>query len=140
MFWQYPLRIQKYNSENQQWSYVDFADHAEFTVFVKAQFKESPDKYKLRNVKSFQIEGLKYAEEARKSGKPNFEGGYYTKAIKGTHAWKKYWRNERDKVLNGVIIDDWYLPPFYYWYLNFCPIYDALLKRKRLPDVWDGDI
>lgn len=140
MFWQYPLKIQRYDSENQQWGHVEFADHAEFVVFVKDQFKESPDKYKLRNVKNFQMEGLKYAEEAKKSGKPNFEGGVYTKAIKGTHAWKKYWRNEKDKVLNGVIIDDWYLPPFYYWYLNFCPIYVDIEKKKRLPSVWDGDL
>ena len=140
MFWQYPLKIQTYNSENQQWGHREFETKEDFVSFISSQFKESPDLYKLRNVKNFQIEGLKYSTLAKQSGKPNFEGGYYTKAIKGTHTWKKYWKNERDKVLNGVIIDDWYLPPFYYWYLNFCPIYDDLLKKKRLPDVWDGDV
>lgn len=140
MFWQFPLKIQTYNSENQQWGHREFETKEDFASYMASQFKESPDKYKLRDVKNFQIEGLKYSNAAKQSGKPNFEGGYYTKAIKGTHTWKKYWRNEKDKVLNGVIIDDWYIPPFYYWYLNYCPIYDDLMKKKRLPDVWDGDV
>jgi hypothetical protein len=140
MFWQYPLKIQTYDSENQQWGIKEFETEDDFTSFVRKQFKESPDKYHLKNVEDFQIEGLKYSALAKQSGKPNFEGGYYTKVIKGTHGWKKYWKNEKEKVLNGIIIDDVYLPPFYYWYLNFCPIYDDLLKRKRLPDVWDGDL
>jgi hypothetical protein len=140
MFWQYPLKIQTYNSENQQWGHREFESHEEFTAYVASQFKESPEHYHLKKVENFQIEGLKYTALAKQSGKPNFEGGYYTKAIKGTHTWKKYWKNERDKVLNGIIVDNIYIPPFYYWYLNFCPIYDALLKRRRLPDVWDGDL
>lgn len=138
MFWEFPLKIQTYNSENQQWGNRTF-EKDDLVSFMWDQFKV-PGKYNLHHVENFQIEGLRYTEAARQSKKPNFEGGYYTKAIKGTHAWKKYWSNEKEKVLNGVIIDGLYLPPFYYWYLNFCPIYDDLLKKRRLPDVWDGDL
>lgn len=137
---EFPLDIQTHNSENQQWGVRSFQTLEEFTLYVKEQFKESPDKYTYKNSKAFQIEGLKYSEAAKKSGRANFEGGYYTKFVKQSHPWKKYWKNERDKVLKGVIIDETYVPPFYYWYLNFCPIYDDILKRKRLPDVWDGDL
>ena len=140
MFWEFPLKIQTYTSENQQWGHRIFEDKEDFVVYMEDQFKESPDKYIYDNVQNFQIEGLKYTVLAKQSGKPNFEGGYYTKAIKGTHQWKAYWKNEKDKVLNGIIVDDLYIPPFYYWYLNFCPIYDDMMKKKRLPDVWDGDI
>ena len=137
---EFPLKIQTYNSENQQWGTVDFETIKDFILFVRDQFKESPEHYKYKDSKAFQIEGIKYSEVAKRSGRANFEGGYYTKFVRGTHGWKQYWRNEKDKVLKGVIVDGTYLPPFYYWYLNFCPIYDDIQKRKRLPDVWDGDL
>lgn len=140
MFWKFPLKIQTYTSENQQWGHRIFETQGEFTDYVREQFKESPDLYQLKNVANFQIEGLKYTAINEKSGKPNFEGGVYTKAIKGTHQRKRYFSNEKDKVLNGLIVDNFYIPPFYYWYLNFCPIYDAVKKVTRLPDVWDGDL
>ncbi len=136
----FPLEIQTYDSENQQWGTKDFKTQKDFIDFMWNQFKESPELYTYKNAKSFQIEGLKYSEASEKSGKANFEGGYYTKAVKGTHGWKLYWKNEKDKVLKGIIVDDTYIPPFYYWYLNFCPIYDAVLQKKRLPDIWDGDL
>lgn len=140
MFWEFPLKIQTYSSENQLWGHRIFEDKDEFIAFLEEQFKESPDLYHLHDVDNFQIEGLKYTATQKQSGKSNFEGGHYTRFLKGTHQSKRYWANEKDKVLNGLIVDEFYLPPFYYWYLNFCPIYDALLKRKRLPDVWDGDL
>ena len=40
----------------------------------------------------------------------------------------------------GYIVDDQYIPPFYYWYLNFCPIYNDVIKKKCLGDVWDSDL
>lgn len=137
---EFPLKIQTYDSENQQWGIQEFETQKEFILFMKDQFKESPELYTYKNAKAFQIEGIKYSEVAKKSGRANFEGGYYTKFVRGTHGWKQYWKNEKDKVIKGVIVDGTYLPPFYYWYLNFCPIYDDIQKRKRLPDVWDGDL
>lgn len=137
---EFPLKIQTYDPENQQWGTTDFETVEDFTVFMESQFKESPEHYKYKSAKPFQTEGLKYSEEAKKSGKANFEGGYYTKFVKGSHGWKQYWKNEKDKVLKGIIVDGTYIPPFYYWYLNFCPIYVDTEKRKRLPDVWDGDL
>lgn len=137
---EYPLKIQTYNSENQQWGHTEFQTKREFVEYMKGQFKESPDKYKYKDSKAFQIEGLKYTEAQKKSGKADFEGGYYIKAVRGTYAWKKYWANEKDKVLKGIIADGYYIPPFYYWYLNFCPIFDEVKKKTRLPDVYDSDL
>ncbi len=137
---EFPLKLQTYNSENQQWSFTEFETEDSFIIYMKDQFKESPEHYTYPSAKAFQMEGLKYSESAKRSGRSNFEGGSYTKFVKGTHPWKQYWRNERDKVMKGIIIDNTYVPPFYYWYLNFCPIFDDIQKKKRLPDVWDGDL
>ena len=43
MFWKFPLKIQTYNSENQQWGHRIFDTHKEFVEYVEDQFKESPD-------------------------------------------------------------------------------------------------
>lgn len=136
----YPLKIQTYDSENQQWGTETFETKKDFTIYMWDQFKESPDKYTYKSAKSFQLEGLKYSAAAKQSGRSNFEGGYYTRYVKGTHPWKKYWQNEKDKVLKGIIVDGVYVPPFYYWYLNFCPIFVDVEGCKRLPSVWDGDL
>lgn len=142
MFWQYPLKIQTYDSETKVWGYKQFIDKKEHLEFCKQQFKMPASimdnlGYNIKNAAAFQIEGLKYTSTVTK---PNFEGGFYIRALKGTHKYKWYWDNEKDKVLNGVIVDGIYIPPFYYWYLNFCPIYDAVQMKTRLPDVWDGDL
>lgn len=140
MIFDFPLKIQTYDSENQQWGNVEFQTKREFVTFLQDQFKESPEHYKYKNPEAFQIEGNKYSLAAKQSGRSNFEGGSYTKHVKGTHPWKQYWKNERDKVLHGIIVDGTYIPPFYYWYLNFCPIFVDVEKKKRLPSVWDGDL
>lgn len=137
---EFPLKVPTYNSENQQWSVTDFETLADFIIYVKSQFNESPDLYTYRNPENFQQEGLRYSERAKLSGKSNFEGGYYTKFLRGTHGWKQHWKSEKEKVLKGIIVDGTYIPPFYYWYLNYCPIFDDILKKIRLPDVWDGDL
>lgn len=137
---EFPLKVQTYKTENQQWGHKEFETEKDFIVFMFDQFKESPDKYTYEHPGSFQIEGLRYSEAAKKSGKSNFEGGYYTKLLKGTYGWKQHFLNEKDKVLKGIIADGIYVPPFYYWYLNYCPIYDDIKKKRRLPDVWDGDL
>lgn len=137
MFWEeYPLKIQTLNSKTEETGYQEFATKGEFIGYLWSQFK-LPGKYNLRSTKAWQIAGRQYASTVNK---PNFEGGYYTNAIKGTHKYKQYWNNEKEKVLNGVIIDDIYIPPFYYWYLNFCPIYNDVEKKKKFGDVWDGDL
>lgn len=137
MFWEdFPLKIQTLNTETNETGHKTFETKGELTRYMFEQFK-LPGKYNLKNTNRWKDAGNQYSSTVTK---PNFEGGYYTKAIKGTHRYKQYWNNEKDKVLNGYIVDDIYIPPFYYWYINFCPIYNDIIKRKMLPDVWDGDL
>lgn len=142
MFWKYPLRVPTFYSSTNQWTYTTFESKKEHLDYTKSQFRMPKAKdddlgYDIQDASLFQMEGLKYASTVTR---PNFEGGYYTRAIKGTSKWKQYWATEKEKVLNGAIIDGVFIPPFYYWYLNYCPIYDAVAKVTCLPNVWDGDL
>lgn len=136
MFWEFPLNIQTLNTSNNETGTRTFETKEEFTTYLWSQFK-IPGEYNLKNTIRWQDVGMQYSNTCTR---PNFEGGQYINAVKGTHRYKQYWRNERDKVLNGIIIDDVYIPPFYYWYLNFCPIYNDVLKKKMLGFVWDSDL
>lgn len=136
MFWEFPLKIQTLDTETNNTDYRIFETQEEFTQFVGSQFL-LPGEYYLKNTKRWQDAGLQYTNSITR---PNFEGGHYTKYVKGTFKYKQYWDNEKEKVKNGIIIDNIYIPPFYYWYLNFCPIYDDVKKKKRLGDVWDSDL
>lgn len=135
-YWEFPLKIQTLNTTTEETGYRIFETQEEFTSFMWEQFLV-PGEYNLRNTHRWKDAGNQYTNTVTK---PNFEGGYYTKAIKGTHSYKKYWGNEKERVKNGIIIDNVFLPPFYYWYLNFCPIFDDVKGKKRLGDVWDSDL
>jgi hypothetical protein len=136
MFWSFPLNIQCLNTNTDSWYERTFESQLEFTEYVKSNFK-LPGKYDLKNTCRWQEAGNQYRKTV---SRPNFEGGYYTRAIKKSHKWKLYWADQKAKVLNGVIIDGIYIPPFYYWYLNFCPIYNDVTKKKDFGHVWDSDL
>lgn len=136
MFWKYPLKIQTLDTKTNLWGHHEFQSKNDFALYCKSQFK-IPGEYNLKNTIRWKDEGMKYTKTVNK---PNFMGGRYTDTIKGTGKWKAYWKNEKDKVLKGIIVDGIYIPAFYYWYLNFCPIYDDLEKVTKLPDVWDSDL
>ena len=137
MFWEFPLKIQQYYSSTDLWTTKDFSTKEELLSYIYSQFK-IPGEYKLRNTQKWQETGRQYALTV---SRPNFEGGkYHTFANKNSLQYKKWRDTEKDRILNGVIYDDVYIPPFYYWYINFCPIYDDLKKKKKFGDVWDSDL
>lgn len=147
MFWKYPLKIQAYDSATKNQYHMEFADRKEHLAYCKVQFKMPKDKYSNLDyqltkpqIEAFQEKGLYYTKKQAENKKPNFEGGEYTPAIRGTHRWKAFWANEKDKVLNGYIVDGVFFPPFYYWYANYCPIYHADTLETKLANVWDGDL
>jgi len=67
------------------------------------------------------------------------EKGYYTEAIEDTHDWVTFWQEEKEKILNGLWIDGFYIPGLYYFYLNYLPIYHKQLNKYEFPDVYDMD-
>lgn len=128
MIFEFPLNIPTYDSSTEEWTVTTFNSKQEFTLFVWSKFKK-PGEYKLKNTRLWRQEYQRFKEK-----------GFYTNTIKGTPQFQKYWSTEKDKVLKGVIIDGFYIPPFYYLYLNFLPIYNKVEGKFIAPNIWDSDL
>lgn len=137
MFWKYPLKVQSWSTSSNDWYTTTFNSQEEHINFIEAQFKEEPWMYNLKNTYKWKETGDHYTKTVTR---PNFEGGKYHTFTNNSLQHKRWKDSERDRILNGVIYDGIYVPPFYYWYLNYCPIYDDIQKKKRFADVWDGDL
>lgn len=135
-FFDFPLHIPKYCSTTDTWSEQVFNSLKEFTEYVEDQFK-LPGEYNLKNTFKWKEAGMVYTNSCKR---PNLEGGFYTRFIEGTSGYNKFWLHERDKCKKGVIYDDVYIPPFYYFYLNYCPFMDDARGKKAFGLVWDGDL
>jgi len=126
---QFPLKIPTYNSKTEEWSTTIFDDKESFIEYVESQVKY-PGKYNLTNTHLWQKVVVDYYKN----------GEDYTLLIPETIQEIKWWEKEKEKVVNGVIYDNIYVPPFYYWYLNFCPIYDKVKKKIDFAQPWDSDL
>lgn len=94
----------------------------------------------LKNTKGF----CKAADYFRVHGK-------YDCGTKGSMAYKKYWEEERQKCLFGTRIGKLWIPGYYYFYLNYCPIElvennskskkksSSADRRVDFPRFWDVD-
>ena len=64
---------------------------------------------------------------------------YYCKHVEDTADWIKFWNDEEYKILNGVWINGFYLPGYYYFYLNYIKIYHKQKAKYDFPDIYDMD-
>jgi hypothetical protein len=60
--------------------------------------------------------------------------------------WFSYWKEQRDRCINGYEVDGCRVTGDHYFYLNFCPIMKVqsisgkkASKAVGFPDFWDGD-
>ena len=71
------------------------------------------------------------------------KNGFYTKAPKGTIAYKEYWQEQREYCLNGYTANGVKITGRHYFYLNFCPIIllkpNNSKKTEGLPLFYDYD-
>jgi hypothetical protein len=123
----YPLVVKTYTSENDTWAETTFETKADLAHYVRSCVK-IPGQYQLRGTS-------KWIEQYTRWKKT----GSYTSAMANSHQWKRYWEGERDKVKKGVIIDGWYIPGFYYFYLNYMEIFVKEERKPLAPSVWDSD-
>ena len=74
--------------------------------------------------------------------------GYYTDEPVKSNSWYLYWKEERDRCINGFEYNNIKITGDHYFYLNYCPIQKVDLnsvvgkrakKVKSFPDFWDGD-
>lgn len=123
----YPITIQTLNTDTNEWGRQSFSTKAGLNGYVRSCFK-TPGSYNLRNTKRWVEQYRTYKRD-----------GFYCPHITGSHQYLKYWKNEIDKIKNGVIIDGYYIPGFYYFYLNFMEIYIKEKRQVFAPSVWDSD-
>lgn len=138
MLWEYPLTIKCIDTNTNAEYEKIFHTKEEHIEYIKSQFK-TPGQYNLKNTDRWQDAGNAYTKSQAKTGRPNFEGGRYVEYPRDSFKERQFFQIEKEKVRNGYIVDGWYIPGFYYWYLNFCPIVDAVKMKKKFGDVWDSD-
>ena len=65
--------------------------------------------------------------------------GCYTHFVEGTADWLNFWNEEERRIMEGLWIDDFYVPGLFYFYLNYLPIYQKDLNRYEFPVLYDSD-
>lgn len=88
------------------------------------------------------LEGLtqwRDTEKFREAALRWLKDGYYCAHTSGTYAYKEFWDQEEDRMLNGMTADGQTISGLHYIYLNYCPIYKKKEKIFTLPDFWDLD-
>lgn len=117
--------------EDGTWGYTRFETKEEFREFVKNIFKV-PGEYK------FDETSFRFNEHARTFLKK----GIFTDAPRESLDYIDYWDGEREKCRKGCIFKGkngqvWYLPRFYYHWINFLQIYNKLHKKFEFADIRD---
>lgn len=120
------ISIPTYTTETDKWSYTDFETRDSFVEFVRSKFIK-PGDLKLKNTKSFRQQAINHEKN-----------GYYTDAVFRSKDYINYWNEEKEKCRKGVIIDDFYLTKYYYFWLNFLPINDKKVNQLKFPEIWDS--
>lgn len=127
--------IPVYDIETKQWSEREFNSKEDYIDFITSHFKH-PGSYNLKNT-----DGI-WNEEGR-----NFEKNkYYCNLVTNSRDFIKYWDFEKVKcsIRGGVIYKgeglEYFVPGPYYFYLNYCRIYDKVKNQEKFPDIWDSDL
>jgi hypothetical protein len=113
------------------WTYTQFESKEKFKDFVKQLFKK-PGKY------SFDETSYEFNRQA----KTFLAKGMFCEAPRMSRDYIEYWDTEREKCRKGVIIKGkkgqiWYLPRFYYHWLNFLQIYNTVHTKFEFPGIRD---
>ncbi len=119
--------VPTYNTETNKWTYTDFETREDFKKFVWSKFKK-PGDVKLKNTWAWRQEATKYETD----------GCYDLNIVPRSADYVNYWNSEKEKSTNGVIIDDFYLTRYYYFWLNFLPINDKKINKLVFPNIWDS--
>lgn len=127
--------IPVYNIEENTWIERSFETKDSFHKFVLNQFK-IPGNYNLKYTKFWKDKGNYFSKNQ-----------YYIASVKNSRDYIKFWNSEKQKcdIYGGVIYIhpsdglEYFVPGPYYFYLNFCPIYERIKKMEQFPDVWDSD-
>lgn len=113
------------------WTYTRFPDKESFRDFIKSLFKE-PGLYPMDiTTHEWNIHAWKFNKDK-----------LYCEAPEGSQDYQEFWDTEKEKCRKGVIYhndkgDTWYLPRFYYHWLNFLQIFNKSVGKFTFPEVRD---
>lgn len=108
------------------WSFTEFKTKADYISFLKSKLNKIGE-YKLKDTYLFREAAIKFINNGR-----------YTDKVEKSKDWIEFWDFEKLKNWNGVIINDYFLTGHYYFYLNYCPIYQVQKEKLEHPEVWDS--
>jgi hypothetical protein len=126
----FPINIPQYNVLQNEWSEREFTTRSEFSSFLDSLWKQ-PGQYQLDHTDHWIAPRLNWEQTGNYCPIPNFHADY-----------EDWWKKEKQKVLNGLIVigeNTHYVTGNYYFYLNYCPIIDKLANREKHADIWDSD-
>lgn len=96
----------------------------------------------IRNIDGTWINSQVFREEGMRFTKY----GYYCADPWGSPAWYDYWKEQRNRCINGYSVAGVKITGDHYFYLNFTPIKkvgnadgNRADKIEGFPDFWDGD-
>ncbi len=116
--------------DNGVWTYTVFHTKQDLITLVEKVFK-------VPGTCEFDEVSYMFNEHAQFFNKH----GVYTLSPSGSKDWVRYWDTEKEKCRKGVIFKNgdkiWYLPRFYYHWLNFLKLYNKELKDFVFPDIRD---
>lgn len=125
MIWK-PTKILAYSTVTNTWSKKSFVNFKDYYEAVKSSYK-MPGEYHIKNSHIWREKALKYQKSKR-----------YCDYVRTSKDYKDFWLVERRKCEQGIFVDDFFIPGDYYFFLNYCPIFNKLEMSEELPDIWDG--
>jgi len=123
--------IPLYNYDTKLWSYKELTTREDYITFLESIFKE-PGKYE------FDESSLLFNEQSQAF----MRNGIYCAAPFRSADFKAYWDSEKEKCIVGVIYTHgsktWFLPGYYYMWLNFLRIYNKEEKKYGFAKIRDA--
>lgn len=118
--------IPTYSTNTKKWTHTNFETREDFVEFVRSKLIK-PGDLKLHDINSWRLQAIKYEKD-----------GFYTDSVFRSTDYLDYWNFEKDKCRKGVIIDEFFLTRYYYFWINFLPINDKKANQLRFPEIWDS--
>lgn len=138
------IRIPTCNIFSGVWDYREFETKEDYISFVQSHFK-LPGKYNLKYTHVWKELATKFDNSSPKR---------YQNFVKKSRDYIKFWDFEKEKCrYNGGVIYwgrekkdgevhsyEYFVPGLFYFYLNYCIIFDKLEKVQKFPNIWDSDL
>lgn len=121
-----PFAILHYDTKTKVWSKRKYERFVDWLKFVESQWS-FPGEYNLKDTDVWNACARKFQKDKR-----------YCDYHPNSKEYKEFWLTERRKCQQGIIVDERWVSPDYYFFINFCPIFNKVEMTTLHPDIWDG--